>query len=78
MTKIKLLLLAGTLTVCASTAAFAQAQPYCGSNPPAGDTYGVPFSGSAAARAGARACQDKEARHGSYGWRDGGDYYYRR
>lgn len=77
MTKMKLIIVAGAFAVCTSTASFAQQQPYCGPNPPAGDTYGVPFSGSAAARAGARACQAKAGHYGRYGWR-ARHYYYRR
>jgi hypothetical protein len=77
MTKMKIILVASALTLCAGTAAFAQAQPYCGANPPAGDTYGVPFSGSAAARAGARACQNRAAHYGRHSWQGGSDYYYR-
>ena len=55
MTRMKLIAMAGAFatsaamctTMCASTAAFAQSSPNCGPNAPAGDTYGVPVSGSA-------------------------------
>lgn len=64
MTGMKLIIMAGALAMCASTAAFAQSQPYCGANPPLGDTYGVPTSGSAQARAGARRCEAIKAYRG--------------
>jgi hypothetical protein len=54
----------------------AQSQPNCGPNAPADDTYGVPFSGSAAGREGARRCQNIETHNGRYGWRGLGAYYY--
>ena len=76
MNKTKLLLVAGALLACASAAAVAQSQPNCGPNAPTGDTYGVPFSGSAAGREGARRCRNIEAHNGGYGWRSRGAYYY--
>jgi hypothetical protein len=82
MTTMKLIAMAGAFSMCttmgASTAAFAQSEPYCGPNAPAGDTYGVPASGSAQARAGARLCQHLAAHNGRYGWRWRDGYYYRR
>ena len=79
MTRMKLIALAGALaisaTMAAGTAALAQSQPNCGPNAPAGDTYGVPTSGSAQARAGAQWCQDMAGHNGPYRWRRG--YYYR-
>ena len=85
MTKTKLIALAGAFAICASmaatlcagTAAFAQSEPNCGPNAPAGDTYGVPVSGSAQARAGTRLCEQMNAHSGRYGWRRG-EYDYRR
>ncbi len=81
MTKFKLIAMAGAVAVAASmgagTAAFAQAQPNCGPNAPAGDTYGVPTSGSAQARAGARLCEHMNAHNGRYGWRRRGEYRWR-
>ncbi len=64
------------VTVCAGTAAFAQSEPNCGPNAPAGDTYGVPVSGSAQARAGARLCEQMNAHNGRYGWQWRGEYGY--
>lgn len=82
MTKMKLIAMAGALamgaTMFAGTAAFAQAQPNCGPNAPPGDTYGVPTSGSAQARAGARLCEHMAAHNGRYGWRRHHGYGYRR
>jgi hypothetical protein len=86
MTRMKLIAMAGAFatsaamctTMCASTAAFAQSSPNCGPNAPAGDTYGVPVSGSAQARAGARLCEQMAAHNGRYGWRRRGEYGYRR
>jgi hypothetical protein len=81
MTKFKLIAVAGAITIGtimgAGTAAFAQAQPNCGPNAPAGDTYGVPTSGSAQARAGARLCEHMNAHNGRYGWRRRGEYGWR-
>jgi hypothetical protein len=84
MNKMKLIAKAGAFaiciimgaTLCAGTAAFAQSSPNCGPNAPAGDTFGVPTSGSAQARAGARLCQDM-AEHNGYGWRGRGYGYWR-
>jgi len=71
----KRLATAGALAICATAgatlcagAAFAQSEPNCGPNAPAGDTYGVPVSGSAQARAGARLCEQMNAHSGRYGW----------
>lgn len=66
MTGMKLIVMAGAFAMCATTAAFAQSQPYCGPNPPSGDTYGVPTSGSAHARAGARLCSAIQAHRGRH------------
>lgn len=45
------LIVAAALLVSATTTVLAQAQPYRGANPPGGyDTYGEPYSGSAASR----------------------------
>jgi hypothetical protein len=81
MTRMKLIAVAGAFaigsTLCAGTAAFAQSQPNCGPNAPAGDTYGVPTSGSAEARAGARLCEHMLAHGGRYGWRRHREYGYR-
>ena len=81
MTKFKLIAIAAAFAVAvtmgAGTAAFAQAQPNCGPNAPAGDTYGVPTSGSAQARAGARLCEQMNAHNGRYGWRRRGEYGWR-
>jgi len=69
MSKMKLILIAGAVAMCASTAAFAQSQPNCGPNAPSGDTFGVPTSGSAQARAGARRCEAMLGHYGHYRWR---------
>jgi hypothetical protein len=74
MIKMKLLLIAGAVAMCASamcasTAAFAQSQPNCGPNAPSGDTFGVPTSGSAQARAGARRCEAMLGHYGHHRWR---------
>ncbi len=80
MTKFKLIAMAGAFAVAATmgagTAAFAQSQPNCGPNAPAGDTYGVPTSGSAQAREGTRLCEQMNAHNGRYGWRRRGEYGY--
>jgi len=68
VTKMKHIIVAGAFAMCASTAAFAQSQPYCGPNAPSGDTYGVPFSGTVQAREGARLCRHREGHNGRYGW----------
>jgi hypothetical protein len=79
---LKLIAMAGAFavgaTMGAGTAAFAQSEPNCGPNAPAGDTYGVPVSGSAQAREGARLCEQMEGHYGRYGWRGRGEYGYRR
>jgi len=67
---------AESVTLCAGTAAFAQSSANCGPNASAGDTYGVPASGSAQARTGAQWCQDMAAHNGRYGWRRRGEYGY--
>ena len=81
MTRTKLIAMAGafamTATMCTGTGAFAQSQPNCGPNAPAGDTYGVPTSGSAQARAGARLCEHMAAHNGRYGRRWRGEYGWR-
>jgi len=77
MTKFKLIAMAGAFAMAAGTAAFAQAEPNCGPNAPAGDTYGVPQSGSAQARAGTRLCAQMNAHNGRYGWRRRGEYGWR-
>jgi len=46
----KAILIAAVLVLSASSASFAQSQRNYGPNPPPGDTYGVPPSGSAQAR----------------------------
>ena len=69
MIKLKLILVAGAFAVCAGTAALAQSQPNCGPNAPSGDTFGVPTSGSAQARAGARRCEAMLGRYGHHHWR---------
>jgi len=81
MTKFKLIAMAGAVaigtTMGAGTAAFAQSEPYCRPNAPAGDTFGVPPSGSAEAREGARLCEQMNAHNGRYRWRRRGEYGYR-
>jgi len=81
MSKFKLIAVAGAFataaTMCAGTAAFAQSEPNCGPNAPAGDTYGVPPSGSAQAREGTRLCEQMNAHNGRYGWRRRGEYGWR-
>jgi hypothetical protein len=80
MTRMKLIAVAGAFAISAvmgaGTAAFAQSQPNCGPNAPAGDTYGVPTSGSAEARAGARRCEQMLAHNGRHGWRWRREYGY--
>ena len=57
------LLLAFGVLLSASTVSLAQSQPNCGPNAPAGDTFGMPPSGTLAGQAGARRCQVRSYRH---------------
>lgn len=55
---LKSLVTAFAVLLSATTMSFAQSQPNCGAaGPGAGDTYGKPFSGTLASRAGAERCR---------------------
>lgn len=58
----KTILIAAVLALSASSACLAQSQRNYGPNPPPGDTFGVPASGSEAAR---------RPLYNHYGWHHG-------